>query len=126
MDLLEHGAVAAIRDLVEESGLRKSDVCRRSGVSRALLDDYLAGRKEPSLRQLKRVADALDLRLEIRIGPRVRPISDEYISAIRLAGTLARGRNSTGDQQLRFPDRVWARFRTATAQTQPPFLVPKG
>lgn len=112
VDLLNRDTAAAVHDLVAGSDLSKSEVCRRSGLSRALLDDYLNGRKTPSLRQLQRVAAAVGLRLELRSGQPIRRVSDEYVAAMRLAGTLSRGRDSQSGQQLRFPHQVWAAFRT--------------
>lgn len=46
-------------------GLSKSELSARSGVSRSLLDDYLKGRRQPSVTQLARLGQAAGLRLEL-------------------------------------------------------------
>lgn len=55
----------AISDLMTRSGLSKSELCARSGVSRSLLDDYLKGRRQPAVAQLERLGEAAGLRLDV-------------------------------------------------------------
>ncbi|MFT4289319.1 helix-turn-helix domain-containing protein [Nocardioides sp.] len=66
-------AAAAIEDILERSGLTKSELSTRSGVSRSLIDDYLKGRRQPSVAQLERLGEAAGLRLDIIWGPKVEP-----------------------------------------------------
>ena len=58
-------AAVAVADLLERSGLAKSELSARSGVSRSLVDDYLKGRRQPSVAQLARLGEAAGLRLDI-------------------------------------------------------------
>jgi predicted transcriptional regulator len=53
--------------MVAGSGLTKSGFCRPANLSRSLLDDYLAGRKEPSFSQVRRIAESAGLELEVNI-----------------------------------------------------------
>lgn len=57
--------VRAINELLERSGLTKSELSRKSGVSRALLDDYLKGRRQPGVGQLERLGRAVGLGLDV-------------------------------------------------------------
>ncbi|MFT4298576.1 MAG: helix-turn-helix transcriptional regulator [Aeromicrobium sp.] len=59
------GAEKAIAELLERSGLSKSELSARSGVSRSLLDDYLKGRRQPSVAQVARLGEAAGLRLDL-------------------------------------------------------------
>jgi len=58
-------AADAVLDLIRRSDLSKSEVSRRSGVSRALIDDYLKGRRQPSVAQLERLGESVGLRVDI-------------------------------------------------------------
>lgn len=58
-------AATAIEDLLSRSGLTKSQLSARSGVSRSLLDDYLKGRRQPSVAQLARLGEAAGVRLDL-------------------------------------------------------------
>jgi transcriptional regulator with XRE-family HTH domain len=60
---------AVVADLLARSGLSKSALSARSGVSRSLIDDYLKGRSQPSLAQLRRLASAAGLRLDVSVTP---------------------------------------------------------
>ncbi len=56
-------AARAIAQLLDR-GLTKSELAARSGVSRSLIDDYLKGRRQPTVAQLERLGNAAALRLE--------------------------------------------------------------
>jgi|SRR6185312_11536386 len=57
-------ASKAIGQLLE-AGMTKSELASRSGVSRALIDDYLKGRRQPSLGQLERLGRAASRQLTV-------------------------------------------------------------
>jgi transcriptional regulator with XRE-family HTH domain len=62
-------ARAAIEQILEQAGLSKAELSRRSGVSRAQIDTYLKGRSQPSVAQLARLGAAAGLRLELSWSP---------------------------------------------------------
>jgi len=100
---VEGRAAETIRSVLVESGLRKSELCARAGVSRALLDDYLRGAKQPSLAQIERIVDAARMRLRLSLSPKPRPASQEFVAAVDLAEALSRGVFAP----LAFPYGVW-------------------
>jgi transcriptional regulator with XRE-family HTH domain len=91
--------------LLERSGLTKTELCARAGISRSLLDGYLKGRLQPSVAQLDRVAQAAGLRIIAAISPKPRPVSAEYFAVMELAGQLAGKRRKLAP--LGFPHAVW-------------------
>lgn len=68
----------AVRRVLNESGLTKSDLSRRSGVSRALIDGYLKGHSQPSVAQLERLGHAAGLRLDLSWEPIEKPGSTQW------------------------------------------------
>lgn len=62
-------ASAQIKELLDASGMTKSQLSARSGVSRSLVDDYLKGRRQPTMRQLERLGAAAGMRLDVRWQP---------------------------------------------------------
>lgn len=62
-------AAVAIEQILERSGLSKSGLSRRSGVSRAQIDTYLKGSSQPSVAQLERLGAAAGLRLDLSWTP---------------------------------------------------------
>ena len=62
-------AARAIEAILQRSQMTKSELSARSGVSRALLDDYLKGRRQPAVTQLERIGAAADLRMDISWHP---------------------------------------------------------
>lgn len=58
-------AAEAVAELLDRSGLSKSELSARSGVSRSLIDDYLKQRRQPSVEQLKRLGQATGLKLDL-------------------------------------------------------------
>lgn len=59
--MLASRAVAVLLD----AGLSKSELSAKSSVSRALIDDYLKGRRQPSVAQLARLGESVGFRLEV-------------------------------------------------------------
>jgi hypothetical protein len=57
-----------VADILARSGVGKSELCRRSGLSRSLLDSYLKGAKVPSLGQLRRIAAAAGVRVTVTLA----------------------------------------------------------
>jgi len=55
--------VELISALLED--VSKSELARRSGVSRSLIDDYLGGRCQPTVRQLRRLGASTSRELEM-------------------------------------------------------------
>lgn len=58
-------AQRAVGELLERSGLSKAEFARRAEVSRALVDDYLKGTRQPSVGQLERLGERLGLSLQV-------------------------------------------------------------
>lgn len=52
-----------VSSVIERSGVRKAHLSRRSGVSRALIDAYLAEERQPSMAQIERLASSVGLRV---------------------------------------------------------------
>ena len=65
----------ALHDGLMHSGLTPAELARRSGVSRALLRDYMLGAKQPSVPQLRRILRAAGLDLTVQLAPRYVPLS---------------------------------------------------
>ncbi len=100
-------ASTVVRQVLEDSGLSKTGLCSRAGISRALLDDYLRGAKQPSLAQVERIADAAGYRVSVALVGKPRPVSEEYIAVMELAGQLAGTRDTL--PPLEFPHHLWRR-----------------
>lgn len=66
-------AAQAIKAILQRSGLTKSELASRAGVSRALLDDYLKDRRQPAVAQLERLGAAAGLRMDIAWETPVEP-----------------------------------------------------
>jgi transcriptional regulator with XRE-family HTH domain len=58
-------ASEAVADLLARSGLTKAELSRRSGVSRALIDDYLKGRRQPSVAQLQKLGEPAGFHVDL-------------------------------------------------------------
>jgi transcriptional regulator with XRE-family HTH domain len=98
-------ASATLHRVLADSGLSKSALCARAGISRALFDAYLNGSKQPSMAQILRIADAAGYRARVTLTDKPRPVSPEYIAAMHLADQLAGKRNTL--PPLRFPHHLW-------------------
>ena len=98
-------AAQTLGHVLEESGLTKTALCSRAGISRALFDDYLRGRKQPSLAQIERIADAAGLRATVALSKKPQPVSAEYIAVMELVDQLAG--TQSGRPELAFPYQVW-------------------
>lgn len=83
-------AAALVRHVLERSGLSKSRLSTVSGVSRALLDDYLHGRRNPSMAQVQRLAEAAGLSLEISLRPRPRPVPASFVAVLEFGDLFPR------------------------------------
>jgi transcriptional regulator with XRE-family HTH domain len=105
------GAAAIVTDILRQSGLTKTEMSERTGVSRSLLDGYLKGQRQPPLAQIERLADAGGLRLDVRIEGKPRPVSAEYVAVMQLAGQMAGKRDTL--PPLDFPHDVWRTRRAA-------------
>jgi transcriptional regulator with XRE-family HTH domain len=105
--MTESSAAAALRQVLRESRLRKSALCARAGISRALFDAYLSGSKQPSMAQIVRIADAAGYHASVTLTEKARPVSQEYIAVMDLAGQLAGKRKTL--PPLRFPHHLWRR-----------------
>ncbi len=64
-------ASSAVEAILSQSGLTKAELSARSGVSRALIDDYLKSRRQPSVAQLERLGESAGLRIDINWGPKI-------------------------------------------------------
>lgn len=98
-------AARTLGRVLEDSGLTKTALCSRAGISRALFDDYLHGRKQPSLAQIERIADAAGFRATVTLAKKPRPVSAEYVAVMELADQLAG--TQSGRPELAFPYQVW-------------------
>lgn len=71
-------------ELLTSSGMSKSELSSRSGVSRALIDDYLKGRKQPTVGQLDRLAKVAGMAAELKLHPKPRPLPQAFIEVLEL------------------------------------------
>lgn len=83
-------AAAVVADLLDQSGLTKSGLAGASGVSRALLDEYLKGARQPSLGQVARLAAAAGVDLEISVRPKPKPVPAEFIAVLEFGDLFPR------------------------------------
>lgn len=60
-----------IRQIRKEKGLTQEELARRIGVKRSVISKYENGSVEPSLKQLKKIADALEVPMGILIADSV-------------------------------------------------------
>ncbi|WP_370247415.1 helix-turn-helix domain-containing protein [Nocardioides sp.] len=96
------GLVARI---LADSGLSKTALCATAGVSRSSLDDYLRGRSQPSWQQLERLAEAAGLQMEVRLRPRPRAVSEQFLAVLEFGDLFPR----RPKPPLPEPRLVWAR-----------------
>lgn len=81
-------AAQLLHSVLADSGMSKSELCRVSGVSRSLLDDYLHGAKQPSIPQLERLASAADLRITWDVSRTPQRASPEFLMVMELAEAM--------------------------------------
>jgi transcriptional regulator with XRE-family HTH domain len=105
--VIEPCASTTLRLVLLESGLSKAALCARAGISRALFDAYLHGTKQPSLAQVVRIADAAGYRASVTLMEKPRPVSQEYVAVMEMAGELAGKRHTL--PPLEFPHYLWRR-----------------
>lgn len=60
---------ALVEEVVRRSGLSKAELARRSGISRSSLDEYLQGKRQPSVAQLERLGESAGFRLDQAWSP---------------------------------------------------------
>lgn len=73
-------SAALIATVLEQSGLKQSELARRAGIPRSVLSAYLNGHREPGADALIRIAAAGGA--ELGIKPRKPPVDPERASAI--------------------------------------------
>jgi transcriptional regulator with XRE-family HTH domain len=79
---------AALRQMLDTSGLTAAELARRAGVSRASVSEYLHGRRQPRVGQLERLAEAADLQVEIVLAPSWRARKEQLEDVLALADAL--------------------------------------
>lgn len=84
------GGAAIVGRLLEVSGMSKALLSARSGVSRSQIDDYLKGRSQPTFSQLRRLADAADLLLEVDVRRAPRPVPEQFIAVLEFGDLFPR------------------------------------
>jgi len=65
----EYAAIEAVLKARKEKGLTQAKLAKKMGSKQAVISRLEAGLTNPSVSFLKRLADALDCRLEIRFKP---------------------------------------------------------
>ena len=98
-------AATVLHQALDPSRLSKSSLCSRARVSRALFDDYLHSKKQPSWAQVERIVDAAGYCLSVSLVEQPRPVSDEYVAVMQMADELAGKRETL--PVLRYPHRIW-------------------
>lgn len=87
-----------IVERMQASGLRRSDLADRLGTSRAFVTKLLDGHENLTLKTLARVANALEMKVDLRLRPRERraespkrraPLPRTRMAAPRQTGTRA-------------------------------------
>lgn len=73
-----------VTEVLTTSGLSKSELSSRSGVSRALIDDYLKGRKQPTVGQLNRLVKAANMAAELKVHPKPQPLPQAFVEVLEL------------------------------------------
>lgn len=73
-----------VTELLAKSKLSKTELSSRSGVSRALIDDYLKGRKQPTVGQLNRLVKAANMAAELKVHPKPRPLPQAFVEVLEL------------------------------------------
>jgi len=100
-------AARVLADALRRSGLSKRELCTRAGLSRALLDDYLKGAKEPSYAQVDRIVRAAGLRLEAALRDAPPRVSDRFVAVLEFGQLFPRRPR----EPLAFPTQVFRRAR---------------
>lgn len=99
-------ASEVLRAALARSGVSKAAFCARAALSRALLDDYLRGAKQPSLNQLLRIVNASGLRLRIELDDEPAPVPPQFVAVLEFGETFPDRRRERRDP-LVFPWQVW-------------------
>lgn len=57
-----------ITEILEEQNLKQADLCRMTGISTALMSNYVTGKASPSLDNAMAIANALGVTLDYLVG----------------------------------------------------------
>lgn len=55
-------------EITQEKGLTPYRVAKETGISQGLISEYKSGKKEPTLQNLIKIADYLDVSLDYLVG----------------------------------------------------------
>ncbi|WP_436701207.1 helix-turn-helix domain-containing protein [Nocardioides sp. BYT-33-1] len=83
-------ASSTVARILEQSGLSKSALAARSGVSRSMIDNYLKGTTQPSLAQTARLAEAAGLELEVTVRRRRRVVPEQFLAVLEFGDLFPR------------------------------------
>lgn len=78
----------AVTELLRRSGLSISALARRAGVSRASVSEYAHGHRQPRVGQLRRLAHAADLEVQISFATPQAARAQELADVLALADAL--------------------------------------
>lgn len=83
-------AVQLLQRALETTGLSAAQLAAESGVTRTLVNDYLAGRRTPSINQLERLLLATGSRLTLSALPHIDPTEAgrRLVEVLELADAL--------------------------------------
>lgn len=89
MGLMDSTQVVA--QILDQSGLTKVALSRKSGVSRSLLDSYLKGQSQPSLAQVQRLAEAAGCAVDLTVRKRpAKTLPDQFIAVLEFGELFPR------------------------------------
>lgn len=57
-----------IKEIMQHKGLKQADLCRKTGISTALMSKYISGKTSPSLDNAEAIANALQVTLDELVG----------------------------------------------------------
>lgn len=79
-----------IRELMEAYGLSQSELCRRTGIQKSALSNYLSGTREPRQDQISFIADPFNVNPAWLMGYDVPMYIEIEPEPVRKSETLAR------------------------------------
>ncbi len=116
LDVMESSRLVA--EILEVSGMSKAELSRRSGVSRTLIDNYLSGRTDPGVSQVRRLADAakVDFQWSLEPAPEVTcpTVSEQFIGVLAM-GVAIPGTGQMPRDPLPSLAHIWDRWKTAAS-----------
>lgn len=100
-------ATSILLEILRTTPVTKSRWSADAGVSRALLDDYLKGRKQPSVAQLDRLISATGRHLDVTLTAAPTPVPSALIEVLEL------GELFEAERPAPLPDlsRIWRSAR---------------